>query len=218
MNLDLPLSAAALGVIGLALGPGLALLAHRFPADGREGPDTFPARYPVAAGAAAVLGAAAGVLENSPAGALVTAILGWHLLLIALVDGEHYWLPDRLTLPLLAGGSAAAIVLDGVTVVDAAIGALAGFALLWLLARVYRRVRGREGLGGGDPILLAAVGAWTGWMRLASVLLWAALAGLSLTAGRAVAGHRVSGADRLPFGVFLALGGWLTWVLGPLGL
>src|SRR5690606_10537647 len=112
MNLDFPLAAAALGLAGLALGPGLALLARRLPGDAGARRDAFPARYPVAAGAAAVLGAAAGVVESSPASALVTALLGWQLLLIALVDVEHYWLPDRLTLPLLAGGLAAAVALD----------------------------------------------------------------------------------------------------------
>ena len=65
---------------------------------------------------------------------------------------------------------------------------------------------------------MAAGGAWVGWIGLPSVLLWAALSGLSLTAARLLTGHAVSGADRLPFGVFLAIGVWLTWLLGPLGL
>ena len=49
-----------------------------------------------------------------------------------------------------------------------------------------------------------------------SLLLWAGLAGLSVVAGRAAGGRPLSAADRLPFGVFLAIGGWLTWSLGPL--
>jgi len=28
----------------------------------------------------------------------------------------------------------------------------------------------------------------------------------------------ISATDRLPFGVFLAVGIWLTWLYGPLGL
>lgn len=178
----------------------------------------IPVRYPLMESACAAIGAGAALSQPSAAAAVLTALLGWQLLLIAVVDAEHFWLPDRLTLPLLATGLLAAAVLDGLTLFDAVAGAAAGFGGLWLLARVYRRVRGREGLGGGDPFLLAAGGAWVGWIGLPSVLLWAALSGLSLTAARLLTGRRVSGADRLPFGVFLAVGLWLTWLLGPLGL
>ena len=118
---------------------------------------------------------------------------------------------------MLGTGVAAAATLDRLSVIDALSGAAIGFGRLWLVGYVYRRIRGRDGLGGGDPFLLAAGGAWTGWIGLPSILLWAALAGLSVVAARVLTGGRVSGADRLPFGVFLALGVWLTWILGPLG-
>ena len=35
---------------------------------------------------------------------VVTALLGWWLLLTAMLDLEHQWLPDRLTLPLIPLG------------------------------------------------------------------------------------------------------------------
>ena len=83
---------------------------------------------------------------------------------------------------------------------------------------LFRSLRGREGLGDGDPILLAAGGAWVGWIGLPSVLLWASAAGLSFVAARLLVGGKVTGEDRLPFGPCLAVGIWLTWMLGPLGL
>jgi leader peptidase (prepilin peptidase)/N-methyltransferase len=178
----------------------------------------IPIRYPAMEAGCAAIGVCAALTQPSLAAALLTALLGWQLLLVAVVDGEHFWLPDPLTLPLLGTGLLAAALLDRLSLVDSLTGAAAGFGGLWLLGRVYRRIRGREGLGGGDPFLLAAGGAWTGWIGLPSVLLWAALAGLSVVAARLLTGGRVSGADRLPFGVFLALGVWLTWLLGPLGL
>jgi len=178
----------------------------------------IPLRYPAMELAGAAIGVCAALTQPSTASALLTALLGWQLLLIAVVDGEHFWLPDRLTLPLLATGLLAAATLDRVSIGESAAGAAAGFCGLWLVARAYRTIRGREGLGGGDPFLLAAGGAWTGWIGLPGVLLWAALAGLSVVAARVLTGGTISGADRLPFGVFLALGVWLTWLLGPLGL
>jgi leader peptidase (prepilin peptidase)/N-methyltransferase len=40
---------------------------------------------------------------------------------------------------------------------------------------------------------------------------------LSVVFAQLVVRRRVSGSDRLPFGVFLAVGIWLTWLYGPLG-
>ncbi|WP_292067988.1 prepilin peptidase [Brevundimonas sp. UBA7664] len=178
----------------------------------------IPARYPLMEAACALIGVWAALSQPGLAAAVLTAVLGWQLLLIAVIDGENFWLPDSLTLPLLATGLLAAILLEGVALPEAAIGAGVGFAALWLVGRAYKRLRGREGLGGGDPILLAAGGAWVGWIGLPSILVWAATAGLSVVLARALSGRRVSGEDRLPFGVFLALGIWLTWLFGPLGL
>lgn len=168
--------------------------------------------------ACALIGVWATLARPELTAGILTALLGWQLLLIAVVDGEHFWLPDQLTVPLLASGGLAAVLLTDVRLVDSLIGAGAGFGALWLTGEVYRRVRGRTGLGDGDPYLLAAGGAWVGWAGLPSVLVWAASAGLSIVLARLVVGRPVSGQDRMPFGVFLAIGIWLTWLLGPLGL
>lgn len=175
-------------------------------------------RYPLIELACAAIGGWASISQPTLIAVAFTALLGWQLLLIAVVDAEHQWLPDRLTLPLLATGLAAAASLPIPTLRDSLIGAVSGFTSLWLLSWAWRRFRRREGLGGGDPYLLAAIGAWTGWVGLPSVLVWASTAGLSLVAARRLTGREVSGSDRLPFGVFLAIGAWLTWLLGPIGL
>lgn len=206
-----------LGGAGLIAGVGLGRVSLRLPHD-VAGASPGPRRYALMALAAAAIGVWAALVRATPLDAVLTALLGWQLLLIAVVDGEHFRLPDRLTLPLLATGGLAALLLDQTAPLDALIGAAAGFAGLWLLALAYRGLRGRDGLGDGDPILLAAGGAWVGWIGLPSVLLWASAAGLSLVAARLVVGKRVSATDRMPFGPCLAAGIWLTWMLGPLGL
>ncbi len=155
--------------------------------------------------------------------ALVSALFGWWLLIVAVIDGEHFWLPDRLTLPLGAVGLIQAVafaVLGGTPTlwIHNLIGAAAGFGALWLIAFAYRRLRGREGLGGGDPILLGAIGAWVGWQGLPGVVAWAGVAGLSVVLVMVLRRRGVSAEMKLPFGVFLALGGWLVWILGPVGL
>ena len=102
-----------------------------------------------------------------------TALFGWWLLLIALLDLEHQWLPDRLTLPLIPLGLAAAWAGFGPPLIERAAGAAIGWAVLFLIAMLYRQARGREGMGGGDPKLLAAIGAWVGAFQLPFILLGA---------------------------------------------
>ncbi|RZJ30415.1 MAG: prepilin peptidase [Brevundimonas sp.] len=206
------------GMAGLAVGPALARISTRLPAAEPESTARSRLRYGAFALASAATGAWAALSQDLVSAALLTAVLGWMLLLIAVVDAEHFWLPDQLTLPLGAVGLGAAILPNGTGLLNAAIGAAVGFAALWLLAFAYRKLRKRDGLGGGDPFLLAAGGAWVGWMGLPSVLLWAAAAGLSLVLARAIFRKPLAGDDRLAFGVFLAIGIWMTWLFGPLGL
>lgn len=146
----------------------------------------------------------------------VTALLGWALLLIAIIDAEHLWLPDMLTLPLGALGILLTIGLGHAPPWAPLLGATVGYGLLATVAWLYRKVRGFDGMGGGDPRLLGAIGAWVGWQGLPSVLVWSCLAGLSVAAAQAIIRRRFSASQQLPFGAFLAIGAWLTWLWGPL--
>jgi len=187
---------------------------------------TIPVRYPLIELGSGLIGVWAGLHSADFTMALMTGVLGWNLLIIALVDAEHFWLPDQLTLPLFLSGLLTAVLLHpgGLSaalpsaLIPPLIGSAVGFGALWMLAWLYKLARGREGLGGGDPILFGAGGAWVGVMGLPSVLLWASAAGLSLVLAMLIARRRVSGTDRLPFGVFLSIGIWMTWLYGPLGL
>ena len=203
---------------GLLAGPVLALVSLSLPRSGSGTVRRRALRFAGFAVAAAALGGWAALSQETVSAALLTAVLGWGLLLVAVIDAEHHWLPDELTLPLGAAGLGAALLPGGTGLLNAGLGAAAGFAVLWLLAFAYRRVRGRDGLGGGDPFLLAAGGAWVGWMGLPSVLLWAVAAGLCLVLTRAAMRKPVTAPDRLAFGVCLAIGIWMTWILGPPGL
>ncbi|HXV22659.1 MAG TPA: A24 family peptidase [Alphaproteobacteria bacterium] len=140
--------------------------------------------------------------------------LGWSLLLLSLIDLKSMLLPDRITLPLLVGGLIAAAVLTPARLSEHALGAAIGFLSLTALALLYERARGSVGLGGGDAKLFAAIGAWVGWMGLPSALLIAGIVGIGHAIVRG--GGRLTGADRIPFGPALALGGWIVWLHGPL--
>jgi leader peptidase (prepilin peptidase)/N-methyltransferase len=81
---------------------------------------------------------------------------------------------------------------------------------------LYRRMRGRHGLGLGDAKLLAAAGAWLGWAALPSVVVIAAVLALALALAQALGCAKLALTGKLAFGPHLALAFWLVWLCGPL--
>ncbi|MFC7050291.1 prepilin peptidase [Emcibacter nanhaiensis] len=141
------------------------------------------------------------------------AVLFVPLMVLSLIDLKTYRLPDYLTLPL-AGAGLAFSYLGYPAFPDflhSLMGAAAGYLFIYMVALSYRKVRGREGIGMGDAKLLAAAGAWAGVLYLPFILLLASVAGLLvvLVSKRGAATLETM----MPFGPFLAVGTWLTWVL-----
>jgi leader peptidase (prepilin peptidase)/N-methyltransferase len=204
---------ATLGLAELVPLLGFAMLGGKC----RHCGDRIAWRHPAIELAAATIGALALALHPGVAG-WAGAVFGWALLALAILDAEHFWLPDALTLPLLAAGLLLGLWLAP-PLADRAIGAVAGWMMLTLVALGYRLLTGREGLGGGDPKLLAAIGAWLGWLALGPVLLGASLIGLGAALLARLAGRAVSGRTQLPLGTLMALAAWPAWLLGlPPGL
>lgn len=138
--------------------------------------------------------------------------LGWTLLALAWIDAGHMRLPDVLTLPLLLAGLAATWWLDPDALAAHALGAAAGYLSIAGLAAVYRRLRGRDGIGMGDAKLLGAAGAWLGWQALPWVVLLAALAGIAVAVLSQLRGATMTRTTALPFGPCLAVATWAIFL------
>jgi leader peptidase (prepilin peptidase)/N-methyltransferase len=152
-----------------------------------------------------------------PAGlAWASALYGWALLTLAVIDLRWLWLPHALTVPLAAAGLLVSGLWGWQVPFDQLLGAVFGYLTLALVAQLYRRYRAREGLGGGDAVLFAALGAWVGWQGLPTVLIYAGISGLLLIAVQRWSGQTVDLTTRIPFGPHLCLGGWLVWLYGSL--
>ncbi len=173
------------------------------------------ARYPLTELAALVIALwAVSVLSGWPV--LIGCLLGWALLTLALVDLREKMLPDALTLPLIGAGLVAALVLEPLAPLDHAIGAAVALTIFLAVGATFRRLRGYDGLGGGDAKLFAAAGAWVGWQGLAGVLLFATISALCVVLVMMVAGRRNLGREEIAFGPYLCLGFWVVWLYGPL--
>ncbi len=159
-----------------------------------------------------VVGLLSGWVAPGAAGT-VGALFGWLLVALAALDVAALWLPDALTAPLALAGIGAGLLGVEPPLVDRAAGGLIGYLLLAAVAFGYRRWRGREGLGGGDPKLLGAIGLWLGWRMLPFVLLLASAAGLAAVLAARITGRDIARDTPVPFGALLAAAAYPLWLV-----
>lgn len=166
-------------------------------------------RYPLLEAAGAAVWVSMAALYGPTWRALEGAVLFSVLLAIAVIDVRHYLIPDVLSLGGLAAGLALSLLPGGVGPAEAAAAAAGGFALLWAVGALGEWWLDRPAMGGGDMKMLAMIGAFLGPVDTLVALFLGALSGtivfgpVSLRTGRLV-----------PFGVFLALGAALAFLVG----
>lgn len=161
-----------------------------------------------------LLGLMIGLLSFSQGGweAWPAAVLGWMLLALALFDLRHMILPDWLTALLALSGLGAGLIAPE-TLIDRVAGLACGYAALAAIGFIYRRLRNRTGLGGGDIKLFAAIGTWLGWQNLPLVLLLSGALGLLSAISMQMSGYEVKSTTRLPLGTLMAAAAWPLYVL-----
>ena len=161
--------------------------------------------------AALAIGAIAGAVAPGAAG-IAGAVFGWLLLALAALDIVAFWLPDRLTALLAVAGLAGGAAGLSPDLGDRLVGGVAGYGALAAVAWGYRMWRGREGMGGGDPKLMGAIGLWLGWRMLPAILVIASLVGLGIVLVARLAGRPIARDTALPFGALLGVAAYPAWI------
>ncbi|MCO6549917.1 MAG: prepilin peptidase [Gilliamella sp.] len=141
----------------------------------------------------------------------ILMILGCYFLLLALIDFKYYLLPDLFTQPLMwTGVMLAYFDLANIVLTDALLGIFWGYLLLKIPATLFYLVFKKQGLGGGDIKLLAALGAWLPYTSLPMLLFFASLLGIIYSLFlRYVINEPKS--KVIPFGPFLLISGYVIY-------
>ena len=141
-------------------------------------------------------------------------LLVWGALLVALtwIDYDYQLLPDVLTFPGTLIGLTATLLAPGGPH-RALLGLLVGSGSLWAVAWLYRKVRGIDGMGGGDIKLAAMFGVVLGASLTFLTLFLAALAGSAWGVAMMLRG-RGDGRTELPFGTLLAPAAMISLLWG----
>ena len=171
-------------------------------------------RYPLVEFITAVLSVLVILKFGASIEGLAALALAWSLVALTGIDFDHHLLPDQITLPLLWLG----LILNlwfglFASIEDAVIGAVAGYGVLWSVFQLFKLLTGKEGMGYGDFKLLAALGAWMGWIVLPMIILIASVLGAVIGLILMVAARH--GRDvPIAFGPYLAAAGFLMLVFG----
>ena len=135
-------------------------------------------RYPAVEIANALLWVACVILfwNRSIPFACIAAAASSVLICVFFIDLDHKLVFDRFVIILAALGVAAIFFDPDFDWLSHLIGGVSGFVSLYLIAWLFRLVRHKDGLGGGDIKLTAAAGLLLGWQRLLLSVLIAAIA------------------------------------------
>ena len=140
-------------------------------------------------------------------------IFTWALVSLTMIDAKTQLLPDDITLPLLWLGILVNTS-DLYTDLESSVfGAMAGYLILWSIYKLFKLVTGKEGMGYGDFKLLAALGAWMGWILLPQIILLSSLVGAVIGVSMIMI-RKHDKSVPIPFGPYLAIAGWIAFVWG----
>ena len=170
-------------------------------------------RYPLVEALCAGLSLVVVIVMGAQWTTLAALIFTWGLIALTFIDLEHFLLPDRLTLPLLAIGLGVNALNTFTDLISALVGAIAGYGSFWIVFHGFRIVTGKEGMGHGDFKLLAALGAWMGWQMLPLIILLSAGTGAIIGITMLILQQHQRG-QQVPFGPYLAGAGWLALLWG----
>jgi len=178
-------------------------------------------RYPLVEFLTGLLAVSIGIRYGISLEGFIFFLFAAALLTVTFIDIDHQMIPDRITLPGILGGLAAAAVLPEMRLIDSLLGILAGGGVLLAVALLYHAITRKEGMGGGDIKLLAMIGAMTGWTGVLFTVFIASVFG-ALVGAMIMLKTETGLKTAVPFGPFLSLGAlayvytgpeWISWYL-----
>lgn len=145
-----------------------------------------------------------GMTWRSICGAIFAAALLW----LSFLDLRYGMLYDCITLPLALLGAFFSMAEFLAPFESSLLGGILGGGFFYAL-----HIISRGGIGGGDVKFALALGLWLGWEGTAVALWVAFLLGGAVAAFLLLMGWRRR-RDLIPFGPFMALGGYLGFLYG----
>jgi leader peptidase (prepilin peptidase)/N-methyltransferase len=163
----------------------------------------------------------AGSLAGDPVWPGLTVAGLYLLAVLAAVcafDARYGIIPNSLVVALAVGGMLQTFLPGQAELLQRGLEAMLFLGVACLFRAAYRWIRGHDGLGFGDVKFATAGVLWIGMEGVPALLLVAVGSALASLIILKADGHELNGKQAISFGPHLAIGLWLTWVVGPLQL
>ncbi len=153
-----------------------------------------------------------------PAAYWPALFIGSSALLVTIrTDSEFLLISRYMTSGMLATGLVASMFgYLPLSFIESLTGAVLGFTILWLVSKGFYLYKGQDGMGEGDPELLAAIGSFLGPWGVLITLTIGSIAGSVVGVALLMAGKGSRETLKLPFGAFLAVAALLMMLVPPL--
>jgi len=120
------------------------------------------------------------------------------MVVITFIDLDHKLILNKVTIPSIVLFYAAALLWPDRHWYDGLVGIAVGYGLPWAIAEVYYRITHREGLGLGDSMLLALIGALLGWRGVLIALFGGSVIGSVIGITALIIGRSAAADDPAP--------------------
>lgn len=144
---------------------------------------------------------------------LSALIFTYALITLSFIDYLDKILPDTITISMVWIGMFVSLFHTFTSPDDAIVGVMVGYCFLWAVAKLFKLIRNKDGMGYGDFKMLAMTGAWLGIHSVLNTLLVSVILGLVIGIVLLLA-RKITRANPIPFGPFIAIAGWATMMYG----
>ena len=126
---------------------------------------------------------------------VISAAFCFVMVVITFIDLDHKLILNKVTYPSVVAFYLLGLLLPEHPWWHGLVGIAIGYGVPWLIGEIYYRVTGREGLGLGDSMLLAVIGALLGWRGVVVALFGGSVIGSVLGISVLLATRKDDGED-----------------------
>lgn len=144
---------------------------------------------------------------------LIYIILSSALIIIAFIDLNEQIMPEVITLPGMVVGFILSFFVPYLSFIDSALGVVIGGGIILVIRLAGSLIFKKESMGIGDIELSAMIGAFLGWRYITISLFLGFFLG-ALTGIFLILSKIKSREDAVPFGPFIILGSFITFLWG----
>jgi len=131
------------------------------------------------------------------------------LVVITFIDLDYQIIPNIISLPGIIFGFIASFLLPGVSIQDSLLGIAFGGGVFYLVAYLFVKIRGIDGMGMGDVKLLAMLGAFLGLKGVLFIIFVSSVIGTLSGVLVMIQSRSFTLQQKIPFGPFLSIAAML---------